>query len=145
MDQITDELKKVLKAGMGAVATGMEKTQEAIETFAKKGEPLYQQAKTVVSDAADQLKQAVNDGMKAMNAKPKAEEIINSLKAFSQEEWTQIRSALDEFFAQAQQAAQEAQEAADELLHSDHPDGAADPEEVPADEEEEKEEEHSEE
>ena len=42
MEQITEELKKMVKAGMGAVATGMEKTQEAIETFAKKGEPIYQ-------------------------------------------------------------------------------------------------------
>ena len=69
MEQITEELKKMVKAGMGAVATGMEKTQEAIETFAKKGEPIYQQAKTVVSDAADKVKQAVNEGIQTMNCK----------------------------------------------------------------------------
>lgn len=36
MEQIANELKKMVKAGMGAVAAGMEKTQEAIDTFAKR-------------------------------------------------------------------------------------------------------------
>ena len=52
MDQLGTELKKVLKAGMGAVAAGLEMGQDAIEQLAKKGEPLYEQAKNAVTDAA---------------------------------------------------------------------------------------------
>ena len=55
MDQLSDELKKMLKAGMGAVAAGLEKGQEAIDSLAQKGEPIYQQAKSAVSDAADKF------------------------------------------------------------------------------------------
>ncbi len=123
MEQITEELKKMVKAGMGAVATGMEKTQEAIETFAKKGEPIYQQAKSVVSDAADKVRQAVNDGIQNMNCKPKAEEIINKVKDLTQDEWEQIRGAVDDFFAQAKERAEQAETSAEET-----PDGAADAE-----------------
>ena len=123
MDQITNELKKMVKAGMGAVAAGMEKTQEAIDTFAKKGEPIYQQAKSVVSDAADKVKQAVNDGIQNMNCKPGVEEIISKVKDLTQEEWEQIRGAVDDFFAQAREAAEKAKEDAEAS-----PDGAADAE-----------------
>ena len=123
MEQITEELKKMVKAGMGAVATGMEKTQEAIETFAKKGEPIYQQAKTVVSDAADKVKQAVNEGIQTMNCKPGVEEIISKVKNLTREEWEQIREAVDEFFAQVKEKAEQAETAAEET-----PDGAADAE-----------------
>ena len=123
MDQIANELKKMVKAGMGAVVTGMEKTQEAIDTFAKKGEPIYQQAKSVVSDAADIVKQAVNGSIQNMNCKPKAEEIINKVKDLTQDEWEQIRAAVDDFFARAKKAAEEAQDEAEES-----PDGAVDTE-----------------
>ena len=117
MEQIANELKKMVKAGMGAVAAGMEKTQEAIDTFAKKGEPIYQQAKSVVSEAADKVKQAVNDGMQGMTFKPGVEEIIGKVKNLTREEWEQIRTAMDDFFAQASEA-------------SDTPDGAADAEDA---------------
>ena len=123
MEQLTDELKKMVKAGMGAVAAGMEKTQEAIETFAKKGEPIYEQAKNAVNEAADKVKQAVNEGIQSMNYKPKADEIINKVKDLTQEEWEQIRGAVDDFFAQAKKAAEQAKAEAENA-----PDGAADAE-----------------
>ncbi|MBR5110152.1 MAG: hypothetical protein IK099_08140 [Clostridia bacterium] len=128
MEQITDELKKMVKAGMGAVAVGMEKTQEAIETFAKKGEPIYQQAKNAVNEAADKVKQAVNESIQTMNCKPKAEEILNKVKDLTQEEWEQIRGAVDDFFAQAKEVAEQARAEAENA-----PDGAADAE-APAEE-----------
>ena len=123
MDQITNELKKMVKAGMGAVAAGMEKTQEAIDTLAKKGEPIYQQAKSVVNDAAEKVKQAVNEGIQSMNCKPGVEEIISKVKELTQDEWEQIRGAVDDFFAQAQEAADEAEDVCEAS-----PDGAVDAE-----------------
>lgn len=124
MDQLGNELKKMLKAGMGAVAAGLEKSQEAIETLAKKGEPLYEQAKEAVSDAAGKVVQAVSDGFQAMNAKPQVQELIDTLRGMTKEDWDQVRAALDEFEAQAQEAekaAREAQEAAEEILREEEP------------------------
>lgn len=132
MEQFGNEFKKMLKAGLGAVAAGAEKAQEAIETLSKKGEPLYEQAKSAVSDAADKIRQAVNDsGIKdAMAGKPKAQEIIDEMRTMTREEWAQIRAALDEF--EAQPPAEEAPDAApaDESAPDAAPqpdDGAGDP------------------
>lgn len=117
MDQLGNELKKVLKAGMGAVAAGLEMGQDAIEQLAKKGEPLYEQAKNAVSDAAGKVKQTID----SLNAQPQAQEIIDTLRGMGKEAWDQVRAALDEFEAQAaeaEQAAKDAAAAAEEILRS---------------------------
>ena len=113
MDQFGDELKKMLKAGIGAVAAGLEKSQDVIEDLAKKGEPIYEQAKTVVADAAGKVKQAVSDGIDAMNVKPQVEDLIDSLRGMGADAWKQVREAIDEFEAQAAEAEKAAKEAAD--------------------------------
>ena len=77
MDQIGNELKKMLKAGLGAVAAGAEKAQEAIETLSQKGEPLYQQAKSAVSDAAGKVAQAVNEGIQSIKNGPDVTDVID--------------------------------------------------------------------
>ena len=109
MDQIGNELKKMLKAGLGAVAAGAEKAQEAIETLSKKGEPLYQQAKSAVTDAADKIKQAVDaSGIKdAVTGKPKVLDIIDDLRGMRREDWALVRAALDEFEALTDQQPEE--------------------------------------
>lgn len=117
MDQLGNELKKVLKAGMGAVAAGLEMGQDAIEQLAKKGEPLYEQAKSAVTDAAGKVKQTID----SLNAQPQAQEIIDALRGMGKEAWDQVRAALDEFetqAAEADQAAKDAAEAAEEILRS---------------------------
>ena len=117
MEQFGNELKKVLKAGMGAVAAGLEIGQDAIEQLAKKGEPLYEQAKNAVSDAAGKVKQTIS----SMSAQPQAQEIIDTLRGMGKEAWDQVRAALDEFEAQAaeaEQAAKDAAEAAEEILRN---------------------------
>ena len=117
MEQLGNELKKVLKAGMGAVATGLEMGQDAIEQLAKKGEPLYEQAKTAMADAAGKVKQTID----SLNAQPQAQEIIDTLRGMGREAWDQVRAALDEFEAQAaeaEQAAREAAQAAEDILRN---------------------------
>ena len=112
MEQLGNELKKVIKAGMGVVATGLEMGQDALEQFAKKGEPLYEQAKNAVTDAAGKVKQTID----SMTAQPQAQEVIDALRGMGKEAWDQVRAALDEFEAQAKEAEQAAREAAEEIL-----------------------------
>jgi len=113
MDQFGEELKKVVQAGFGAVAAGVEKAQEAVETLSKKGEPIYQQAKSAVTDAAGKLKQAFeNSGIAdALCGKPQVAEIIDTLRGMSKEDWALVREALDVFEAQTAEAEKEAAEA----------------------------------
>ena len=112
MDQWTDEIKKVIKAGIGAVATGVEKTQDAIETLAQKGEPLYQQAKSAVCDTAGKIKKAVNESgiPDALAGRPRVDCLIRALQQLTQEELDQLRAALEEIYPTrpANRAAEEA-------------------------------------
>lgn len=96
MDQFGNDLKKVLQAGLGAVATGLEKAQGAIEDLSRKGEPIYEQAKAAVTDAVDKAKKAYNE-----SAKPQVDEFVSGLQKFSAEELKKIRAALDDLAAKA--------------------------------------------
>lgn len=100
MEQISNEIKKVLKAGIGAVATGVEKTQEAIETLARKGEPLYEQAKTAVVDAADKVKKAVADSgiADAFSCPSRVDSVIRTLQQMIQQELDQVNAAIQDIY-----------------------------------------------
>lgn len=97
MDQIGEEIKKVVQAGIGAVAVGMEKAQEAVDSLSKKGQPIYEQAKSAVTDAAGKVKQAFDQSgiADALCGKIKADEIIDALKNLSPEDQSRVREALD--------------------------------------------------
>lgn len=100
MDQIGNELEKVLKAGLGAVATGVEKTRETIENLAQKGEPIYTQARDAVSDAAEKIKKAVSDSgiAEVFSCRPRVESVIADLQEMTREELDEIRRALEEIY-----------------------------------------------
>ena len=106
MDQIGEEIKKVVQAGIGAVAAGMEKAQEAVETLSKKGEPIYEQAKSAVTGAAGKVKQAFdNSGIAdAFSGKTKADGIIAALRGLTPEDRARVREALDALNAEAEDA-----------------------------------------
>lgn len=123
MEQLGNEIKKIIKAGMGAVASGLEMGQEAIESLAQKGEPIYQQAKSAVTDAAGKMAQAVSDGIQSIKTGPTASDVIDLLRTMTRDDWAQVRAALDEFEAQAadaEKAAQEAADAAQKILEAEN-------------------------
>jgi len=100
MEQIGNEIKKMIQAGLGAVATGVEKTQEAIDTLAEKGEPIYEQAKAAVCDAAEKIKKAVDDsGIGDLFTAPsRTEKVIAEMQEMTQEELDEIRIALEDIY-----------------------------------------------
>ena len=101
MEQFSDSLKKVVKAGFGAVAAGMEKTQEVIENLSQKGEPLYEQAKSAVSDAAEKIKKAVDESGigDAFSCRPQVQSVISDLQQMSREELEEVREAVEELLS----------------------------------------------
>ena len=101
MEQFSDELKKVVKAGFGAVSTGVEKAQEVIDNLSKKGEPLYEQAKSAVNDAAEKIKKAVDDSGigEAFSCRPQVQSIISDLQQLTREELDEVRKALGDIYA----------------------------------------------
>ncbi len=112
MDQIGDELKKVLKAGLGAVATGVDMAQKGIEALAQKGEPIYEQAKSAVVDAADKVKQAYNDSGIAdvFSCRPRLESLIEDCRELTQKDLDELRRAIDEIYPTRPSGREEAAE-----------------------------------
>ena len=109
MEQFGKDLEKILKAGIGAVSTGVEKGAEAIEKLAEKGEPIYQQAKDTVCQAAGKIKKAVDDSNIPENitmlfgGKCTAEAVIAALKHFSREELEKVQEAIVKLLADMQE------------------------------------------
>ena len=100
MEQIGKEIEKILKAGLGAVAAGVEKTQEAVEYLAEKGEPIYAQAKSAVCDAAGKIKKAVDESGIAdvFSCPTKVEIVIGEMQEMTQQELDEVRRALEEIY-----------------------------------------------
>lgn len=105
MDQINSELKKILMAGIGAVSTGVEKSQEVIERLAQKGEITYEQAKVLSQEAASKVKKAYDESCIAdfFSCKVKKENVVEDLKQFSVEDLTWLRDQLSGIITAKQQ------------------------------------------
>ena len=57
---LTEGLRRMFLAGVGAVATGAEKTQEVLDEFVKKGELTVEQGKTLNQELTRKAREAVD-------------------------------------------------------------------------------------
>ncbi len=116
MGDILNGLEKVVKAGIGLAAEGLEQAGKAVEHFAEKGEPAYEQAKEAAKGVVDNLK-------KTFTASPEAEQIKSLLKRLSRAELDAIAAFIDslrqEKAAEEEDGAQEA--AAEEAPAEEEP------------------------
>jgi len=88
---INEDLKKVLLAGIGAVATTVEKSQEMVDTLIKKGQITVEQGKVL----NEELKRAVKE--KQQKDTPEREiSIVDQLDQLSEEEIKVIKQKLAE-------------------------------------------------
>ena len=124
MEQIGKEIEKILKAGLGAVAAGVEKTQEAVEYLAEKGEPIYAQAKSAVCDAAGKIKKAVDESGIAdvFSCPPRVERVVEEMQEMTAEELQEVRRALcDILAAKEAENAQEEEKENEEAQEEENP------------------------
>lgn len=107
MEQIGKEIEKVIKAGIGAVKTGVEFSAETLEKLAQKGEPLYMQAKSSICEAAGKVKKAVDDSnipenfSMMLGGKVTVDTVISVLRRLNKEELDAIRSAIEAMYDEA--------------------------------------------
>ena len=121
MEEFLKEVEKMIKAGIGAVAAGVEKAQGAVDKLAKKGEPIYQQAKVSVTEFADKVCNAFRE-----LGKPKLADMIHDAQELNNQDLTALNKALEEMIRmRAEEAAAQAAAAAEESISA---------EEVPAEE-----------
>ena len=60
MDNLGESLKKVMLAGVGALATTAEKSKEILDDLVKKGELTVEQGKVLNEELKHNVKKAVN-------------------------------------------------------------------------------------
>ena len=70
MEKLTDNLKKVILAGIGAVAITAEKSKDVLDDMVKKGELTVEQGKVLNEELKHNLKQTVKNNVKVKVTTP---------------------------------------------------------------------------
>lgn len=101
MAKLGEDLKKILLAGIGAVALTAEKSKELVDEFVKKGELTVQQGKVL----NEELKRNINNinNKKSNNANDandakeyKNIDIVEAINKLSKEEMATLKAKLEE-------------------------------------------------
>lgn len=135
MDQITSGLRKLILAGIGAVAIAKEKGGEVLEALSKRGEVTVEQGKVLneelkrnlkenVRENVETVKQSVKDNVRVHVIYPE-DDLMNAVDGMDEEQL----AALKERIAAREQAAEEKEapetEAETETIDEDEQDGSA--------------------
>lgn len=89
MNTISEDLKKVILAGVGAVATTAEKSKEVVDQLVKKGELTVEQGKVL----NEELKHDIREKLRTP---AKAEDISKDLEKVSKEELQLLKAKIEE-------------------------------------------------
>lgn len=129
MDKIGDGLKKVMLAGIGAIAVTGEKSQEIIDSLVKKGEITVEQGKALnkelrhnVKTKADEAKENIKAKAAEAQANAKAtakanadrKDVADMLKDMSAEQIEKLKELLETI--KADDTVQKASDAAEEVV-----------------------------
>lgn len=99
METITENVKKILLAGVGAAATAVEKTQEVTEEFIKKGKNLVEEGRAaneeLKRDAKGKVKSKVKEALNLDDEIADSESLEEILKQLTPLERQVIREKLD--------------------------------------------------
>ena len=107
MDRLSDNLKKIFLAGIGAVAVTAEKSKDLLDEMAEKGELTVEQGKVLNEELKHNVKKTVKEKVNAL--KPaSAEELSDLLDKMTPE---QI-AALKEQILKKEEASETAQDEA---------------------------------
>lgn len=99
LKSLGDDLKKIMLAGIGAVAITSEKSMELIEELVKKGEVTVEQGKELNEELKRNVKNKVKDVVNehidvTVTNNFEKEDIINNLDKLSKEERQEIKAKI---------------------------------------------------
>lgn len=117
MEKLTGNLKKVLLAGIGAVATTAEKSKDILDDMVKKGELTIEQGKVLNEELKHNLKETVKNNV---NVKVKAstpEELSELLDKMTPEQLEALKAQIKEKEATVDSEAEEVE--ADEEVEAE--------------------------
>jgi polyhydroxyalkanoate synthesis regulator phasin len=90
---INDDARKVIMAGIGALNAAAEKTQETIDTLARKGEEALDHGQVLNERLRHKIKQTLRDDDAVKS--PDKDDILKALDGLSPEERKAVKQKLD--------------------------------------------------
>ena len=95
MEKLTDNLKKVILAGIGAVATTAEKSKDVLDDMVKKGELTVEQGKVLNQELKHNIKETIKTKTTPAPA-PEApkEDIKDTLAKLSPEQLAELKEQI---------------------------------------------------
>lgn len=91
---IGEEMKKIMLAGIGAVAVTAEKSKEMVDMLVKKGELTVEQGKVL----NEELKHNIDDAIKKSKSEASSKDNLDEkLASMTPEELAQLKAKIDSF------------------------------------------------
>ena len=128
--KLSDGLRTVFLAGIGAVAVTGEKSKKIIDDLVKKGELTYEEGKILNEDLAKNLSEKVNEGSKKVaeragklnitrdNVRAQIRDAIVNIDKMTQDERDFLRAKLDAADKKASELAAQIKEDAEEVIEA---------------------------
>ncbi len=107
MDILGDGIKKVLLAGIGAVAVTAEKSKEVLDEMVRKGELTVEQGKALNEELKHNIKKTVRDNVNVSVKTSTPEELDELLEKMTPEQMEQLKSRIREMETKEAEAAEE--------------------------------------
>lgn len=94
---IGDDLKKILLAGLGAVAVSVEKSKELVDKLARKGEITWEQGKELNEELTRRMKKTFEEKVAPIfeESKSKVESVVDSLRTMTREQLKAVKEQLE--------------------------------------------------
>lgn len=130
MEKLGSGLKKVLLAGIGAVAVTGEKSKELLDEMVKKGELTVEQGKALNEELKHNIKSAVKEKVNVKVKTSSPEELDELLDKMTPEQMALLKQRIDEMEKKQEEfeAAETVEDVADESVCEDAAEKAAEEE-----------------
>jgi polyhydroxyalkanoate synthesis regulator phasin len=96
MLNLSEELKKIFLAGVGAIALTAEKSKEIIEELVKKGEFTVEQGKVLNEELKRNVKAKIRETLSDSDANTADKSILEQLDQMSEEQIQAIKAKIDQ-------------------------------------------------
>jgi polyhydroxyalkanoate synthesis regulator phasin len=93
---ISEDMRKLVMAGLGAASVATEKTGEAIEMLAKRGEEVLAHGKDMNERLRHEIRKAMEDDEKTESDPMGKDDVLSALEKLTPEERKAIRDRLDQ-------------------------------------------------
>ena len=103
MDGIGENIKKILLAGIGAVATTTEKSKELLDEMVKKGELTVEQGKVLNEELKHNIKKTMKEKVNVSVKVSDPEELDDLLEKMTPEQITRLKERLSQLDQQEEE------------------------------------------